>query len=228
MINCLLIDDEPYALELLEKYIADFKDMCIVSKCRGVQEAIPVLQTEKVDLIFLDVKMPKVTGIDFLTEMNNLPDVILTTAYRDFALQAYDFGVLDYLLKPISFMRFSKAIDRYKEKSAVVEQDEMRVPVIFKSGFEYHKVIPADVLYIQSMKEYVSIVCVGNKYLVRSSMAEILLQLPANAFMQVHKSYIVPVNKVVSIAPSELVLNNNVKVPVGRSFAKVVKASFAD
>lgn len=227
MINCLLVDDEPYALELLSKYIADFKDMNIVAKCRGVKEAIPILQSEKVDLLFLDVKMPKVTGIEFLQEMPHLPDVILTTAYRDYALQAYEFGVLDYLLKPISFIRFSKAIERYKDKRATILTDGMLRPIVFKSGFEYHKVIPTEILYIQSAKEYVSIVCTNGKYLVRSSMGDILSALPNDDFIQIHKSYIVPTKKIVSVGSAELMLNDNIKLPVGRSFAKAVRASFS-
>lgn len=226
MINCLLVDDEPYALELLSKYIADFKNMVVAQKCRSVQEAIPVLQSENIDLIFLDVKMPKVTGMEFLAEMPNLPDVILTTAYRDYALQAYEFGVLDYLLKPISFVRFSKAIERYKEKHSVID-DAMLQPIIFKSGFEYHKVVPADIKYIQSAKEYVSIVCEDKKYLVRSSMSDILLQLPNDNFTQIHKSYIVPIREIVSVSSYELQLHNNVKLPIGRSFVKAVRSMFS-
>lgn len=226
MINCLLVDDEPYALELLSKYIAEFKDMHVIASCRNVREAIPFLQSERIDLLFLDVKMPQVNGIDFLQQMQHLPDVILTTAYREYAVQAYDFGVLDYLLKPISFVRFAKGVERYKQKHNG-DVNRMQSPIVFKSGFEYHKIIPADIQYIQSAKEYVSIFCKSNKYLVRSTMGDILQQLPADNFIQVHKSYIVPVANIISVASTEVVLTGDVKLPVGRSFIKTVREHFA-
>lgn len=227
MINCLLIDDEPYALELLRKYIAEFNDMHVVASCRGVQEAIPVLQAEQVDLLFLDVKMPGVTGIDFIREASHLPEIILTTAYREYALDAYELGVLDYLLKPVSFVRFAKAIERYKEKYAA-RQDIMKKAIVFKSGFEYHKVLPEDILYIQSIKEYMSVVCKDNKYLVRCTMKDMLQQLPDNHFIQVHKSYIVPAMQIESVLSSEIVLANSERIPLGRAFSRQVKAMFSN
>lgn len=153
-----------------------------------------------------------------------MPEVVLTTAYREHALQAYEYGVLDYLLKPISFMRFAKAVERYKEKHS---DDIMSRPVIFKSGFEYHKVAPKDIVYIQSAKEYVYIICTGNRYLVRSTMGDILKQLPYDHFLQVHKSYIVPVLAIRSVAATDVILNNGDKIPLGRSFAKQVRAKFS-
>lgn len=226
MIKCLLVDDEPYALELLNKYIADFHDVDVVGSCRNIQSAIPLLQTKEIDLIFLDVKMPKVSGIEFLKEIHHRPEVILTTAYREYALDAYELGVLDYLLKPISFMRFAKAIERYKEKVRDVA-DIMDHPIVFKSGFEYHRIRPVDILYIQSAKEYVSIVCNDTKYLVRGSMGEMLKKLP-DTFIQVHKSYIVPVVQVKSILSSVLQLNDGTEIPIGRSFLKHVRAAVSD
>lgn len=224
MINCLLVDDEPYALELISKYIDEFKDMKVVATCRSVREAIPMLQAEHIDLMFLDVKMPNVTGMEFLQQAKHLPEVVLTTAYREHALDAYEFGVLDYLLKPISFMRFAKAVERYKEKRN--DNDEMHTPVVFKSGFEYIRIIPDDIIYIQSAREYVSIVCTGKKHMVRSSMNDILQQLPDGYFIQVHKSYIVPVQQVSAIA-ADITLVNGDKLPLGRSFAKEVKKRFS-
>lgn len=229
MINCLLVDDEPYALELLCKYIADFKDLAVIAQCRSVQEAVPVLQAEQVDLLFLDVKMPKVTGIEFLETVHRVPEVVLTTAYREYALQAYDLGVLDYLLKPISFIRFAKAIERFKEKRADIDAgDIMSRPIVFKSGFEYHKIIPADILYVQSVKEYVSIVCNSSKYLVRSSMGDILHRLPADKFVQVHKSYIVPLGGIITVTSSEVILSAACKIPLGRLFGKGLRARLSE
>lgn len=226
MIKCLLIDDEPYALELLAKYIAEFADMEVAAQCRSVDAALPVLQSEHIDLLFLDVKMPKMTGMEFLKEMGHIPDVILTTAYREYAVQAFEFGVLDYLLKPISFLRFSKAVQRYRQQQADKATGDIH-HIVVKSGFQYHKIELSDIQYIQSAKEYVSIISNKEKYMVRGSMGEILSQLPDNSFIQVHKSYIVPLSHIRSISTAEVYLAGNVTLPLGRSFARSVKAAFS-
>lgn len=226
MIKCLLIDDEPYALELLAKYIAEFADMEVVAQCRSVDAALPVLQSEHIDLLFLDVKMPKMTGMEFLKEMDHVPDVILTTAYREYAVQAFEFGVLDYLLKPISFLRFSKAVQRYRQQQAEKATEDIH-HIVVKSGFQYHKIELSDIQYIQSAKEYVSIISHKEKYMVRSSMGEILSQLPDNSFIQVHKSYIVPLSHIRSISTAEVNLSGDVSLPLGRSFARSVKNAFS-
>jgi len=227
MIRCLLIDDEPYARQLLSKYIAEFNDMEVAGSCKSIQDAIPVLQSENIDLLFLDVKMPKVTGVEFLEQAKHLPEVVLTTAYREYAVQAYEFGVLDYLLKPVSFLRFAKAVDRFRQKQINAVVDKMNQPVVFKSGFEYHKILPADILYIQSIKEYVSIVCSNGKYFVRSTMSEMLLQLPYSGFIQVHKSYIVANARIASVTSGKVLLEGDIDIPLGRSFARQVRTAFS-
>lgn len=226
MIRCLLIDDEPYALELLAKYIAEFADMEVTAQCRSIDAALPVLQSQQIDLIFLDVEMPKMTGIEFLKEMDSVPYVIFTTAYREYAVQAFEFGVLDYLLKPISFLRFTKAVQRYRQQQTDKATENIH-HIVVKSGFQYHKIQLSDIQYIQSVKEYVAIISSNEKYTVRSSMGEILSQLPDNEFIQVHKSYIVPLSRIRSISTTEVCLSGDVNLPLGRSFAHLVKTAFS-
>ncbi len=226
MIKCLLIDDEPYALELLAKYIAEYNDMEVVAQCRSIVAALPFLQSEHIDLLFLDVKMPQISGIEFLKEAGAIPDVILTTAFREYAVQAFEFGVLDYLLKPISFLRFSKAVQRYRQQQADKATEDIH-HIVVKSGFQYHKIELSDIQYIQSAKEYVSIISNKEKYMVRASMGEILSQLPDNSFIQVHKSYIVPLSHILSISTAEVYLSGDVTLPLGRSFARSVKNAFS-
>lgn len=226
MIKCLLIDDEPYALELLAKYIAEYNDMEVVAQCRSIASALPFLQSEQIDLLFLDVKMPKISGIEFLKEAGAIPAVILTTAYREYAVQAFEFGVLDYLLKPVSLLRFTKAVQRYRQQHAGKGNEKIQ-HVVVKAGFQYHKILLSDIQYIQSVKEYVSIVCDKDKYMVRSSMSDILLQLPDNDFLQIHKSYIVPLSHIRSVSATGVQLNTGVNLPLGRSFAGLVKTAFS-
>lgn len=227
MINCLIVDDEPYAVELLCRHIAEYDNLHITSTCGNIKEAVAVLNKEGVDLMFLDVRMPEVSGIEFLKNSINTPDIILTTAYRDYAVQAYEFGVIDYLVKPISFMRFAKSIDRYKELKKGLSENEHNNSIIFKSGYEYHKVNPADIIYIKSAKEYVEIVLPDNKLTVRSNMEDVLLKLPDEMFIQAHKSYIVPLRKIVSVSNEEVILAGDIKVPLGRTFLKNVRKSFS-
>ncbi len=226
MIRCLIVDDEPFAIELIQKHIEVYENMKVVATCKNVREAINVLQLNSVDLIFLDVRMPDVTGIEFLEHMDSSPKVILTTAYREYAVKAYEYGVLDYLVKPISFLRFAKAMDRYTQLTGSNKEKEILAPIVVKSGSEYHKVMPDEIDYLKSVKEYVAIFCGSNKYLVRSSMAEMIDQLPYGKFIQTHKSYIVPLNKIKSITASEVVLTNNDRVPLGRSFIETVRSKF--
>lgn len=228
MINCLIVDDEPYAIELLTKHIAAFDSLSIVGKCRNVKEAIRELQSVDVDLIFLDVRMPDITGIEFLENITHPPKVVLTTAYRNYAVQAFEYGVLDYLVKPISFMRFTKAIDRYKQSVLNIQlvKNDMKLPIIIRSGAELHKIIPEEIIQIKSAKEYVSIHCEYGKYLIRSSMRDILNQLPQGAFIQVHKSYIVPLQQIQTITTNDILLMNGDKVPLGRSYLNDVRKLF--
>ncbi|MEZ5015959.1 MAG: response regulator [Flavipsychrobacter sp.] len=229
MINCIVVDDEPYAIELLSKHIAAYEHINLVSKCRNIREAVSVLQSKQIDLMFLDVRMPDVTGMEFLESVSNRPKVILTTAYREYAIEAYEYGVIDYLLKPISFIRFAKAINRFQENITNAKTtNNLLAPVVLRSGSDYHKLIPEHIEYIKSAKEYVSIVCKETKLLVRSSMSSILQQLPEAAFIQTHKSYIVPINKIQSISSSEVLLVNGERIPIGRSYLDDVRKVFSN
>lgn len=228
MIKCLIVDDEPYAIKLIEKHVNAINDIEVVATCKNIAEAVNVLLSKNVDLMFLDVQMPEITGVEFLENMNVSPSVILTTAYREYAVQAYEFGVLDYLVKPISFMRFAKAIERYRQVNIDNNlTDEINLPIVIKSGTDYHRVVPADIVYIKSVREYVTIYCNDLQYLVRSSMNQMLSQLPDGAFVQVHKSYIVPVNSIITVTSTDVVLTDNNKIPLGKAFSDNVRRLFS-
>lgn len=156
-IKCLIVDDEPLAIRLIEKHIAKIDALEVVATCTNALKAFELLNTQSIDLLFLDIKMPNITGIEFLKNLKNPPKTILTTAYRDYALEGYDLGVVDYLLKPIAFERFFKAVDRFlnetsKSKLKIKEtiQNEF---ILVKSGIKNYKIEVNNILYIESLKD---------------------------------------------------------------------------
>ena len=169
-VKCLVVDDEPLAIKLLEKHISKIDALEIVATCNNAIKAFEILNTQEVDLMFLDIKMPNLTGIDFLKTLKSPPKTIFTTAYRDYAIESYDLGVIDYLLKPITFERFFKAVDRFlsDQKTTVIEKKEKEVDdfMLVKSGNKHHKVVINDILFIESLKDYIKIHTVNNKRIV--------------------------------------------------------------
>lgn len=231
-IRCLVVDDEPLAIDLIERHLSQFPDFTVTGKCRNIIEAVKILQTTPVDLIFLDIRMPEIDGINFLSEVKDPPPVILTTAYREYAVQAFELGVVDYLLKPISFLRFAKAIERFKalhndKANGVGRLVTSDVPLVFKSGNELLRINATEILYIQSQKDYVNIITQNKKVLVRASMKSILSQLPANEFIQIHKSYIVPAMAIKSIASNQVILSS-IKLPIGQSYKLALMRQFGN
>ncbi len=160
-IKCLIVDDEPLAVDLLQKHIAQLDFFEVVATSNNALRALEILNRQQVDLLFLDVKMPRLTGLDFLKTLRNPPKTILTTAYRQYALDGFDLGVIDYLLKPITFDRFFKAVERYLTATnytvpEVLSSSERQF-IYLKSGHKYHKVDIRDILYAESIKDYVHV-----------------------------------------------------------------------
>lgn len=218
--NCVLIDDEPYALELLAHHVHRIDDLVVVGKGRDTEEAARLLQQQRVDLMFLDIKMPGGDGIRFLSGLAHPPAAILTTAYRDYALEGYELGVVDYLLKPISFVRFTKAVDKFRafRQGTGAKQTDAGV-VVIKSGYELYKVRLDEIVLLESRREYVRIVLAsGAPLMVRASMQSMLQHL-GPGFVQVHKSYIVPVRRITALGADSLQLGE-IRIPVGRTYKK--------
>lgn len=227
-VKCLIIDDEPLAIALIERHLAQFPGFTIAGKCKNVKETVKALLEHRIDLMFLDVHMPEIDGISFLTEKKNLPPVILTTAYREYALHAFELGVIDYLLKPISFLRFTKAIERFHSFNITVKTPdpvEEQKPLLLKTGNELQRVEPGDILYLQSQKDYINIITQNKKIMVRSSMSKILKQLPEGEFIQIHKSYIIPIKRIVSIGTHSVSLGS-IRLPVGQFYRSMLKNQF--
>jgi len=222
MINCIVVDDEPIARSGMLEYIHQVEFLYPVAVCKNAIEASTALQENNVDLVFLDIQMPKITGIDFLKNLVNPPLVIITTAFPEYAIEGYELNILDYLLKPISFERFFKAIIkaqlylRHKQEFSVTD------PYFFiKSNQKIEKIIIDDILYIEALSNYVILHTKTKKHIAYMSFKGIESQLPKHVFLKIHKSFIVAVNAIQTIDNNELILDGHI-LPISKSFKSAV------
>jgi DNA-binding LytR/AlgR family response regulator len=228
--RCLLVDDEPLALEVLETYLASMEDMEIVGQCPNALRAMEILQHKPVDLMFLDIRMPQLSGISFLKTLQKAPKVIITTAYRDYALEGYDLNVVDYLLKPISLERFVKAVNKYyemrKDPAAEIQQSTERSRhdgefIYVRSDKKSLKVMLRDILYIESMKDYVIVHKRDRKIISKDLISRFEDILPEDLFIRIHRSYIVSIPRIEAITASTIEIAKR-ELPIGRSYRNIV------
>lgn len=222
MINCLIIDDEQHAIDILVHYVNQTPQLQLAGSSTNPIEALQQVAEKKIDLIFLDIQMPELSGIDFIKALNGTAKVILTTAYSEFALESYELDVVDYLLKPIRLSRFLSAVQKAANELNKEEEKETAEDYIFvktESKGKLLKINLADIEYVEGMKNYVAIYRNGQKTLVYTSMKEIEDRLPHKDFIRVHKSFIIAIAKVTGIE-GNLVRLQNVKteVTIGESY----------
>lgn len=221
-IKCVITDDEPFARKGLKGYVEKVDFLSLVGECENALQLNTLLKTQDVDLLFLDIEMPYLSGLDFLSGLQNPPKVILTTAYEQYALKGYEFNVLDYLLKPISFERFLKAVNRIYEACGKEQKVEETDNYIFvKSGGLYKKIIFDDILYVESMENYVVIYTSSSKEIIHSTLKNMMEELPSSIFLQVHRSYIVNVHQIQSVDGNQLIIGTY-KIPVGKGLREEV------
>lgn len=226
-VRCMVVDDEPLAIQLIENHISKIDSLTIVETCNSAIKAFEILNRTQVDLLFLDIKMPSMTGLQFLRTMKNPPKTIITTAYREFALDGYELEVVDYLLKPITFERFFKAIDRFlREHPAHEQQAKVTLGtdeyMIIKSGVRHHKVMLNAVVYIESTKDYIRIhVDEGEPIESKYRISVIEEELSGKGFLRVHRSYIIRTDKIKAFSNHEIVLAK-AEIPIGASYRKEV------
>ena len=214
MISCIIVDDEQHAIDILIHYVNQTPHLNLVASFTNPIEALQLLTQEKIDLVFLDIQMPELSGMDFIKAIHGKSKVILTTAYSEFALQGYELDVVDYLLKPIRLPRFLAAVQKASQQinlAAENSQQETEDDYIFvktESKGKLLKINLADIDFIESMKNYVAIHRGGQKTLVYTSMKELEEHLPKKQFLRVHKSFIVPISRVTGIEGNLLRLKN--------------------
>jgi DNA-binding LytR/AlgR family response regulator len=238
--KCVIIDDEPLAVDVIESYLQQVGGMEIVAKFTNPLEAITLLNKHKVDLVFLDIEMPNLTGIDLVKTLDNIPQFIFTTAYPQYALDGFNLNATDYLVKPIPFHRFLKAISRAKEK---YELEQKSVSNVFPAGIlptkpldnfifvksEYEKIkINIDTIkYIQGLKDYIRIYSTtSNKaILTLSSFKDIMDKLPSSQFIRVHRSYVVNIGFIDALQKTKVVIDS-IKIPIGETYKDEVMKRF--
>jgi len=228
-LKCLAVDDEPYALDVLETYIQKIDDLELVAKCTNAIDAFNLIQKEKIDVLFLDIQMPKLTGIDFLKNITNLPQVIFTTAYRDYALDGYDLNITDYLLKPFSFERFLKAINKVYLNSQTQDsninqiKDEAKEQniIYFKADKKMLKVWLDDIFYIESMKDYVFVKTLKREIISYQKISFLDEKLPGHKFLRIHRSFIIAVDKIEAFCATHVDVAGK-EIPIGRNYKNQV------
>ncbi len=226
-LNCVIIDDEPLALDLLETHITAINDLNLVGKCQNALEAMNLLRKESVDLIFLDIQMPTLTGIDFIKSLSKRPKIIMTTAYKEYAYDAFQLDVLDYLLKPITFGRFLKSINKVLNRDNYPQIQEESTP-IFEEAFIYLKserksikVVLKDIQFIESYKDYVKVNSKDKTLTVHHRISSLEEKLPGSLFLRIHRSFIIAKNKVNAFTSSTVEVDGKT-FPIGRHYKEKV------
>ncbi len=228
--KCLIVDDEPLARDLIRGHVEKLENFEIVAECGDAMKALNVLREKQVDLIFMDIQMPQITGIEFLKTLKHQPKVIITTAYREYALEGFELDVVDYLLKPITFERFLKSVNKFYQTnpdevqlvggaSAEKVADE---PFIYvKENKKIVKVYLSEIRYIEGLSEYVQIYTDKRKIITKTSMTQMEEKLSNENFLRIHKSYIVSISKIEAFTANTIEINGK-ELPIGRSFKNAV------
>lgn len=226
MFKCIIIEDQAPAQRILKKYIADVDYLELLASFSDAISAAAFLKDTSVDLIFLDIHLPKISGIDFLSTMTDKPSVILTTAFPNYALESYEYDVLDYLLKPFSFQRFVKAVAKLPTKESASRKNAKRDFIFIKSGYEHIKIMLQDILFIKSEADYTEVFTLHKKHLSSYSLKYWLEELGEENFIQVHRSYIVNGAKIVKVAANHIHFQGGHKIPIGRVYRDAFTKDF--
>ncbi len=231
--SCLIVDDEQLARNLLEGYVAKMPMLELRGKCKNPMEAMAIMQNERIDLLFLDIQMPELTGVEFIKTMQQKPAIIFTTAYSEYALEGYQLDVIDYLLKPFALERFVKAVNKaveFMEMKRNVKTGSSEAPdsVLLHADHKIYKVNLDDILYIEGLKEYVSYYTRERRIIVLQSLKSIEESLPRDKFIRVHRSYIVPVHRIKILDGNQVQIGDKL-IPIGRSYKEdVMKRVFGE
>ena len=231
MLKVIIVDDEPLALDVLETYISQMPQLELVQRCANALEANEALKTHQIDLMFLDIQMLQLTGVDFVKTLSHPPMVIFTTAYPNYAIQGFDLNALDYLLKPISLDRFMKAVNKALEQAELSQHEHAAaVPTAFNDGLDFFfvkadkklmKVNFDDILYIEGLKDYVIIRLVAGRVITLQTMKSLEQRLPGNKFKRIHRSYIVGLDKIMAIEGNMVEVQEKDRpklLPIGKNY----------
>ncbi len=232
VISCLIVDDEPLAVQLLENHIEQMPMLHLEGSCSNAMEALQFIESHSVDLILLDIQMPMLSGVDFLKSIKNPPKVIFTTAFREYALTGYELDIVDYLLKPITFDRFFKAINKYIKltdnqlnkniNSALENETDSKSYIFVNVNKKYVKILFEDICYVESLKDYIKIHLGDEEVLTKEKISDFEDKLPAN-FKRIHRSFIVNKEKITAFTAQDVEIGKQ-EIPIGISYKREVES----
>ena len=224
--TCLIVDDEQLARKLLKEYVSKVTALELRGMCKNPLEAMDIMQQEQIDILFLDIQMPELTGIEFVKSLKQKPVIIFTTAYSEFALEGYQLDVIDYLVKPFPLDRFVQAVNKaiefidLKKKASLSGKDSDEY-ILLHADHKIYKVALDDIQYIEGLKEYVSYFTKEKRIIVLQSLKSIEETLPADRFIRIHRSYIVPIRKIKTLDGNQVQIGDKL-IPIGRSYKEEV------
>lgn len=228
IIKCIIIDDEPLAIDVIESFLKEFKNIHVVNTFKNPIEALAVLEEGNIDAVFLDINMPRMNGLEFLKTLQEYPQIIITTAYKEYALESYELEVLDYLVKPISFNRFLKSINKLTARLVAIKKGEpsqepiQPAHIFLKVDKKLVKILLSDILFIESLKDYIRVSTLEKTFMSHKSLTSISEELSSENFIRIHKSYTIAIDKVKSIE-GNLVEVGGKRIPIGRNYATHAK-----
>lgn len=218
MVNCIIVDDEPASRDVLKQYIADIDILNLVAECKNAIEANESLNKERIDVMFLDINMPKISGIQLLKSLTSPPKVIFTTAYPEYAIDGFELDAVDYLLKPFSFERFLKAINKYTsltdKETSIANQN-----VLLKSDKKLYRIPIIDIVYIEAIGDYVKVVFGEQTIIVHSTFQDLLEQVSHANIIRIHRSFAVSIDKFEYIDGNQIIVKN-IPLPIGKAYRK--------
>lgn len=223
--KCLIVDDEPPAIKILKSYVDTLDYLDLVGTCSNAFQAIDMLNREKIDLIFLDVNMPKLLGTQLVKTIKHPPKVIFTTAHKDYAIEAFELDAIDYLLKPVSFERFLKAVNKFCQINSVEAEPQNNAPgfLYFRAERKMMKVFFKDITYIESFKDYIVIHRQNDEDIkVKHTIGNVENMLPKHMFLRIHRSFIVSIKKVTALTNYDVEIGK-IELPIGKSYPDVFK-----
>lgn len=228
-IKCVIIDDEPLAIKVVENHLKEFQNFEVINTFNSPIDALPLMEKGEIDVLFLDINMPKMNGLDFAEIVNSKTNVVITTAYREYAVESFDLNVLDYLVKPIPFNRFLKTINKitqqtfsYKEGNQKDEGAKNDSFIFLKVDKKLVKIKFETILYIESLKDYIKVFTTTDNYLIHKSLTSITEELPESNFIRIHRSYTIAIDKVKSVEGNLLEVGTT-RIPIGRKYVNHAK-----
>ena len=228
-IKCIIIDDEPLAIKVIENHLQEFQNFEVVGAFNNPIEALQLLEEEEIDAVFLDINMSKMNGLEFIKNVELKSNIVITTAYREYAVESFDLDVLDYLVKPIPFNRFLKAINKITQRvsqqrgASQENSNESSDSFIFlKVDKKLVKILFDEIYYIESLKDYIKVFTATDNYLVHKSLTGITEELPSDQFLRVHRSYTISLDKVKSVEGNSVEIDSK-RIPIGRKYINQAK-----